>query len=164
MIGTVAIKEQQLKHGAFKTGTGKEITLILGSCRSVPYLNYLVQCNKNDRFTIYFIDPFNWNWDENNNRVDYEEVLLRLETNKELLDVIGSVKIFIHEYYSNAGMFNVFKDKKNIYEFGMNPDIDITIPNFNDVFILFRDIVSFDISIRKKAIQDYNVPAPQDKT
>jgi hypothetical protein len=39
----------------------------------------------------------------------------------------------------------------------MSPKTDICIPNWNDCFVLFGDIVSFDLDIRKKAIQDYNV-------
>lgn len=160
MINTISIKEEQLKLGCFHTGSGKENILIMGSCRSVPYINYFDKWNKENgnRFTIYFIDPFNWNWDYQDNRVDYQEALTKQETNDYLLNILKSIDIFIHEYYANAGMFNVFKDaEKNIYQFGLKPKMDICIPNFNDIFILTRDIVSFDVEIKKKSIQDYNV-------
>lgn len=160
MINTISIKEQQLKVGAFQTGSGKEKVLIMGSCRSVPYINYLDKWNKENgnRFTIYFIDPFNWNWDAEDRRIDYVFALQQQEKNQYLLDILRSIDIFIHEYYANAGMFNVFKDgEKNIYQFGLKPKIDICLPNFNDIFILTREIVSFDIEIKKMAIQDYNV-------
>jgi hypothetical protein len=146
MINTYDIKKQQLEQGAFKVGSGSENILIMGSCRSVPYLNYLNEVNKVDnKHTIYFIDPFNWNWDKKDNRVDYDEVLKTLETNKYLLDLFASTKIFIHEYYKNFGMFNTIEDgDKNIYEFGIKPEVDVCIPNFNDVFIMFNDLYTFD--------------------
>jgi hypothetical protein len=151
MINTLNIKQQQLTNGAFKVGSGSEVILIMGSCRSVPYLNYLNEYNKYNRFTIYFIDPFNWNWNMKDQFVDYEEAIKRLETDQNILKILSSVKIFIHEYYKNYGMFNTRKDgDKNIYEFGMKPEIDICIPNFNDLFILVNDIVKFDQDIRLK--------------
>jgi hypothetical protein len=155
MINTYDIKKQQLELGAFKVGSGSEAILLMGSCRSVPYLNYLNEANKDNRFTIYFIDPFNWNWDKKDNRVDYDVVLKTLETNSYLLSIISNTKIFIHEYYKNFGMFNTIEDgDKNIYEFGMNPEIDICIPNFNDVFIMFNDLFTFDTVIKEKVIND----------
>jgi len=160
MINTLQIKTAQLATGTYKTGSGSEVILIVGSCRSVPYLTYLNDWNNQNgnRFTIHFIDPFSWNWDMQENRVDYLQALAQQETNENLLNVLRSTTIFIHEYYANAGMFNCNKEsEKNIYQFGLNPLMDICIPNFNDIFILTRDIVSFDLNIRKMAIQDYNV-------
>lgn len=159
MINTVNIKQQQLTNTYFKTGSGPDSILIMGSCRVAPYVNYFNLWNEqnNNPFTIYTLDPFNWNWDIHDGRVDYIQALTNLETDKRILNMLSSIKIFIHEYYSNAGMFNVFKDSKNIYQYRMLPSIDICIPNFNDLFILFGDIVSFDTDIRKRAIQDYNV-------
>jgi hypothetical protein len=157
MINTYDIKKQQLEQGAFKVGSGPETMLIMGSCRSVPYLNYLNEVNKVDnKFSIYFIDPFNWNWDKKDNRVDYDQVLKTLETNKYLLDIISSTKIFIHEYYKNFGMFNTIEDgDKNIYDFGMKPEVDVCIPNFNDVFVMVNDLYQFDTEIKKKI--DYDI-------
>jgi hypothetical protein len=160
MINTIEIKQQQLEKGYYSIGNGVYKLLILGSCRAVPYVTYFNDYNKQftNTFTIYFIDPFNWNWDASGNRVDYIDALSKQESNKSLTDMLSSVDFFIHEYYANAGMFNVFKgSEKNIYQFGLNPRIDICLPNFNDIFILSREIVSFDVAIRKMAIQDYNV-------
>lgn len=160
MINTVQIKEQQFSTGSYSTGSGSKVILILGSCRAVPYLTYINDWNNQNgnRFTIHFIDPFNYNWDIAGGRVDYIAELTKQETNQRLLILLKTVDIFIHEYYGNAGMFNVFKDaEKNIYQFGLNPKLDITIPNYNDIFVLTREIVSFDMAIRKMAIQDYNV-------
>lgn len=158
MINTIHIKNAQ--YSVFRTGNAqsKEVILIIGSCRSVPYLNYLDHYNKKNanRFLIYFIDPFNYNWDKNENRVDMQQVITGLETDKNLLNIIGSVKIFIHEYYKNFGMFNTFKDgDKNIYQFGMKPEIDITVPNFHDVFLMFNDIAKFDNEIKAKLQNDF---------
>jgi hypothetical protein len=160
MISTYLIKQQQLKNGYFTIGTGQELILVMGSCRVAPYVEYFYQWNieNGNRFTICSIDPFNWNWDANDNRVDYMETLCKLETDERILNLLKSVDIFIHEYYANAGMFNCNKTaEKNIYQFGMTPKQDICIPNFNDYFILASDIISFDTEMRKIAIQDYNV-------
>jgi len=150
MINTVNIKQAQLRTGYFKTGTGPENVFIMGSCRVVNYVNYFAAM---PQFTVYSIDPFNWNWDVNDDRVDYIGALKHQETNQELLDMLAGCKIFIHEWYENAGMFNISK----IYDFGLKPEIDICIPNFNDLFILFKDIITFDSDMRKLAAQDFNV-------
>lgn len=160
MINTINTKEQQLKNGYFKIGSGSEIILIIGSCRSVPYCNYFNKWNmqNGNRFTICFIDPYNWCFDLQDNRVDLEAKINSLEDNEALIGLFNSTKYFIHEYYANFGMFNCDKNAdKNIYQFGLNPEVDICIPNWNGNFVLFADIVSFDIEIRKKAISDYNV-------
>ena len=160
MINTIEIKHQQFAKGSYSTGSGSEVILIVGSCRAVPYLTYLNDWNNQNgnRFTIHFIDPFNWNWDMKENRTDYEAELIKQETNQTLLETLSKTSIFIHEYYGNAEMFNCDKKaKKNIYQFGLSPKQDITLPNYNDIFVLTREIVSFDMEVRKLAIQDYNV-------
>ena len=160
MINTVNTKEQQLKNGYYSVGSGSELVLVIGSCRSVPYMNYFNKWNvqNNNRFTIFFIDPFNWHYDLQDNRVNIEEKINSLETDKAMLSLLKSAKYCIHEFYSNYGMFNFDKtENKNIYQFGLAPDVDICIPNWNNNFVLFGDIVSFDIDMRKKAISDYNV-------
>lgn len=156
MINTVQIKQQQLSKGFFTIGSGAEVILVLGSCRVVNYISYLQEINTDNRFTIHSLDPFNWNWDAKDRRVDYIKAIEVLETNPDMLKMLASVTIFIHEYYANFGMFNCDREnEKNIYQFGMKADIDICIPNFNDLFILFGDIVTFDERLRKMAIQDY---------
>jgi len=160
-IETWDIQQQQISDkGYFSVGTGSEVIFIMGSCRSVPYLNYLYLWNEQNgnRFTVCFADPFTFHWTKDGERVNYEEKLIELESNESLLAMLKSCKIFLHEYYENAGMFNVSKDKeKNIYQFGINPEITISIPAFNDIFILTADIVNFDTAIKYKATQDYNV-------
>lgn len=150
MINTINIKQQQLKNGFFITGSGPELVFIMGSCRVAPYVNYFAAM---PRFTVASIDPFNWNWNEKDDRVDYMEAITKMENHIWLRSMFSQCKIFIHEWYENAGMFNI----KNIYNYGLKPSIDICIPNFNDCFILAQDIVNFDADIRRKAMQDYNV-------
>lgn len=160
MIGTYAIKQQQLRNGYFQTGTGPLKILIMGSCRVAPLVDYYDQWNSqnNNQLTIYSIDPFNWNWNEKDERVDYLAALKTMETHEELLNMLKSVDVFCHEYYSNSGMFNVAKlADGNIYDFGLSPKHDICLPNWNDKFILVNDIVTFDTEIRKKVMQDMNV-------
>jgi hypothetical protein len=160
MINTINTKVEQLTNGYFKTGNGGEVILIVGSCRSIPYINYFLLFNKEygERFTIIFIDPYNWSFDLHDNRTNLHEVITSLEHHSELLEMLKSVKYYIHEYYTHFGMFCCDKNaEKNIYQFGLNPDIDICLPNFNDNFILFGDIVTFDAEARRKAMADYNV-------
>lgn len=159
MINTVHVKQEQLKNGSFKVGTGSEVILIIGSCRSIMYVNYLKMYNDmvGDKYTIHHLDPFNWNWDENENRIDYEAKIESLETNPYILDLLKSTKIYIHEYYNQFGMFNSSKENpKNIYQFGLSPEVDICVPNFNDIFIFFNDIVTFDKDMRELAQSDYH--------
>lgn len=160
MIGTYAIKQQQLRNGFFQTGTGPFKILIQGSCRVAPLVDYFNQWNaqNGNQLTIYSIDPFNCNWNEKDERVDYEAALKKWETDQRMLGMLASCDCFIHEYYKHAGMFNVDKgEENNIYKYGMNAKIDICIPNFNDYFILVNDILAFDSEMRKKVLQDMNV-------
>lgn len=163
MINTVVIKEQQLRNGYFESGSGSEKVLIMGSCRTAPYVFYLDEWNKgigNNRFTIYAIDPFNWHYHPlTNERVDIHEVIKGFETDDRMLNMFASVDVFIHEYYKNYGCFNIFKGDgdKNIYDYGMSPIIDIMIPSFNDVFILFNDHYKFDAQFRESANSDYKM-------
>lgn len=178
MINTVSIKSEQLTNGYFQDGSGEEKILLMGSCRVAPYLNYFHKWNEQNcnRFTIYSLDPFNFNWNVKDERTDFETALSKWETDERMLSMLKSVNIFIHEFYQNAGMFNTDRNKgKTIYDFGLSPSsnlipvydgskrhremrkMDICLPNFNDYFILFKDIVTFDLEIRKKVMQDINV-------
>lgn len=138
MIGTVETKKQQLDKGYFRVGDGPETLLLIGSCRSLPYLNYLDIWNKrHGRFTVTFIDPFYWNWNIRDERVPYEESINALETNSAILDLLASTNTYIHEFYRNYGMFNSSRDNtKNIYQFGLSPRLEICIPNFADYHVL----------------------------
>jgi len=160
MINTVQIKQAQLKRGYLTLGSGATTILVMGSCRVCNYVSYLDEWNRlnGDRFTIHTLDPFNFNWNENDERVDYEEALLLWEKDERLLAMIKEVDWFIHEFYQNSGIFNVNKDAgKSIYDFGMKPKLGICLPNLNDCFILSADIVNFDAEVRKKVLQDMNV-------
>lgn len=158
MINTYNVKQAQLKHGSFKVGSGKEIILLIGSCRSVMYLNYLDKWNKENgnRFTIHMIDPFNFCFHPVTDEIiDLEEKLLTLENNEYLLNLFKSTDWLIHEYYEHYGMFNMNKGKeKNIFQFGLNPKLEVCIPNFNNLFILFNDQLTFDEELKSLAKQD----------
>lgn len=167
-INTVTTKRQQLEMGYFKIGSGGTTILIIGSCRAVPYVVYLNKYNEqnNNPYTICFIDPFNFNYDLKDNRIDMQQKINSLETDLNILNLLRNTDIFIHEYYANFGMFNCDRwALKNIYQFGLGKInnlesaqfIDICIPNWNDCFVLFNDILSFDTEMKKKAIQDINV-------
>lgn len=155
MLTTIQIKPPQLAYGTYRTGTGPLTVLIMGSCRTIPYLNYFHFLNENNHFTIHFLDPFNWNWDAEDRRVDYMQAITKMESNPDLLNTLRSVKWFIHEHYQNFGMFNTDRsNQKNIYQFGINPELDLSIPNFHDVFILFHDFLKFNAELRAMAVED----------
>lgn len=160
MIGTYAIKMQQLANGFFQTGSGPYKILIQGSCRVAHLVDYFDQWNtaNGNQLTIYSIDPFGFNWNLKDERVDYEQALSAWEEDGQMLSMLASVDCYVHEFYKHSGMFNVAKDEpKNVYQFGMNPKVDICIPNWNDRFVLMNDILAFDTDMRKKVIQDVNV-------
>lgn len=138
MIGTIETKQQQLKDGYFRTGDGPEKMLIIGSCRAVPYLAYLDIWNKrHGRFTISFIDPCNWHWDSRDAWVNYEAAINAKEADPAMLKLLAETQIYIHEHYENYGMFNSSLDApKNIFQFGLNPQLNICIPNFHDYHLL----------------------------
>jgi len=138
MITTNDTKQQQLQKGYYETGTGRKQILILGSCRTVPYLTYLRRWNdhNNDQFTIRRIDPCDWAVDG--------IAINSLETDERILSVLRSCDYFIHEYLINYGMFNTDKTAdKNIYQFGIKDPIDTSFPNWNDHMILEKDYEAY---------------------
>lgn len=145
MISTIETKEAQLKNGFYQSGTGPQQILILGSCRTIPYLSYLMRYNEGkNQFTIRRIDPCDWTVEN----VD----LTTLEKDERILSVLKSADIFIHEHLESYGIFNTAAlSEKHIYQFGMNPQTDISIPNFHDHFILEKDYESCGI----KTPEDY---------
>lgn len=156
MINTVHIKAKLREVFTVDTPrtTPEEVILIVGSCRSVAYLNYLEFYNRTHGhpFRIHFIDPFDHNWDEHGNRVDFEQAINARETDPRLGAVLKSTSIYIHEFYKHFGMFNSSETaEKNIFQFGLKPKLNICIPNFNDLFILFNDLVKFDPDVRTAA-------------
>lgn len=106
-----------------------EIIFLQGSCRVNPYLNYLVDLNTD--YKIYCMHPY----------VYTQEQLIALEQNEKLREILENTTIFIKEYHANYGIFNTLdKHEKNIYQFGMRPFQDITLPAFNDHFVFVNDI------------------------
>lgn len=145
MYNTVSVKEQWRTVFCCGNPHATEVILILGSCRVVPYLNYLDHCNlvSGDRFKIYCIDPINYQVDAGGNKLDTAGLLKALETDEHFLSILRSVTVFIHEGLSSFGILNTLKEAEmNIYQFGMSPKHDINIPNFHDVFILFNDFAA----------------------
>jgi hypothetical protein len=143
VITTLDIKNQ--KYHAFKAGDPNGIpVLIQGSCRATPYLNYFNSIIPS-KYCLYFIDPFNFNWDENENISNLQQELIKQESNQFILSILPRIKIFIHEHYQSFGMFNTsLSSDKHIYQFGLYPDLDICLPNFHDHFILFKDFLLHD--------------------
>lgn len=149
---TQSIKAPHYTQGFFSTGTGPEVIVLLGSCRIVPYLNFLNYLNKDNRFTLVTVDVVNFSFDEHDKSVDGREFSKRFESSKPLLDVLRKCRIFIHEHTANYGMFNTDKAQENhIYKWGMNPEVDIGIPNFNNIFVMFQEYMDYDTELRNEA-------------
>lgn len=100
-------------------------------------------------YRIQFIDPWGYHWSEDGKDQDFEAALIRAESDERILTTLRDATIFIHEHYENAGMFNTSsKTEKTIYQFGMKPRLNITIPNFHDHWILGLEQVMFDQELR----------------
>lgn len=148
MIGTQETKRAQIANGYYQTGNGPLKILIVGSCRSLAYLNYLARWNamSGNGMTIRFIDPFNWHWDANENLVDLEAAITAMENHPGLRAALGETEIFLHEWYQYYGMFNTNKAAaKNIYQFGLAPRLDVCFPNFHDHFVLFQEQIDMNV-------------------
>lgn len=153
MISTITTKREQLTNGYFQVGSGPETILIVGSCRTLAYANYLNRWNlKNgNRFTIARIDPSDFLYNERNDIVDIEAAIRACEYDRRILDLLRSATIFIHEWYSYYSMFNTDKGaEKNIYQFGLAPKVDVCLPNFHDKFVLFTDLLHFDAELQTR--------------
>lgn len=164
MINTLSVKLAVLGKGALTIGSGPETILMIGSCRAVPYINYFNTINGNNRFTLHFIDPINWNWDQAGHPVNFKEAVDRQEQNPYVLAAIQKANWFIHEHFENYGIFNSSpKSDKNIYQFGLNVPAgqNLTIPNFHDVFILFQDYIDFRREMKAEARQGVSAALKQ---
>lgn len=152
MFDTLNTKKPHYENGFFSVGTGREVVVILGSCRVLQYLNYFQYLNTENRFTLVLIEVVNFSFDEQDNQVDGREFTKRFENNAALLGMLARCGVFIHEHTVSYGLFNTDRaQEKNIYQFGMAPEIDISIPNFNDIWMLFQEQVNFDVRIRELA-------------
>lgn len=154
MINTLTVKEAVLDKGALTIGSGPETILMIGSCRAVPYVNYFVDVNRNNRFTLHFIDPINWHWDIAGHQVNFEAAIDRQEQNPYVRSAIAKANWFIHEHFEHYGLFNSSqKSAKNIYQFGLNVPAghNLTMPNFHDVFIMFQDYINFRPEMKAEA-------------
>jgi hypothetical protein len=141
MLDTVNTKPSHYTDGCFRTGTGENVVVILGSCRIFPYVNYFNRWNEGrNEFTIVVINIVNFAFDQHDNHVNSDHFTVQFETNPVLLGMLKRCRIFIHEHAENFGMFNTCdKARKNIYQFGLNPEMDIAVPNFHDRFVLEND-------------------------
>ncbi len=141
MIDTTMTKGAMETQGFYQSGSGSEEILILGSCRTIAFLNYFVRWNDTigkNRFTIRRIDPCEWM------EVGIEPRVKAAETDPRTLLAIENCDIFIHEHLINYGCFNTDKEaEKNIYQFGLATNTDIGIPNWNDHLILKNDWVAY---------------------
>lgn len=152
---TIDEKAVQRAHGTCKVGSGPHTILLVGSCRIVPYLNAFHRLNRDNRFSIHMVNVVNFAFDLKGRQENPEETAARYENHPELLKVLKETKWFIHEHLEHYGMFNTDrKASKNIYQFGVLPECDVMIPNFHDLFVLFRDQLRYDAELRAQAQRD----------
>jgi len=156
MITTNIIEAFTKDNRFFSVGEGNETILIQGSCRVMAYANYLNEWNKShNRFKIYVILPYMFGTKENINS---------LENNPEFLQIIKDTKIYISEYIgyekpsfpvlpkaANLGILNYNQQMtENIYQFGMNPEIDVVLPAWDDHFVLWNDVLNFNADLKAR--------------
>lgn len=153
MITTNDIQRCAPVYSVYSEGPAKESILIVGSCRTVPYLNYLVRHNRmaGNPYRIQFVEPWGFHWNEAGEFQDFDKALLYAESDERILTAFRDATIFIHEFYKNAGMFNTSVDSpKNAYQFGLKPRVNVTIPNFHDNWILGLEQVMFNHDLRNR--------------
>ncbi len=140
MIDTVNTASAHYTDGCFRVGSGDHAVILHGSCRIMPYVNYFHRLNSGNRFTICVINIVNFSFDQHGRPVNVDVFTQRFESNPVLLEMVKRCRWFIHEHAENYGCFNTSKDSpRNIYQLGLQPEIDVSIPNFNDRFILEQD-------------------------
>lgn len=156
MINTVTVKPREGKVFTIGPDNADERILMVGSCRSVPYLNYLnrfITMNGGGPFRVQFIDPNDFHWDESGNQVDFDAALLGQEENQNVRRAISEATVYLHEWYESYGLFNCsLNAEKNIYQFGMRPRVNVCIPNFHDHFCLFNEQVAFNAEGARDAV------------
>jgi len=163
LITTNLISDFAKDNRFYSCGTGNETLLIQGSCRVLAYANYLNMWNQlYNRFKIYIVMPYTFK---------DKETINNLETNAEFLDIIKNTKVYISEYIglerpklpvttkiSDLGILNVSQlMSKNIYQFGLNPEIDIILPSWDNHFVMVNDIFAFDKEIKQRYDSGENI-------
>jgi hypothetical protein len=143
MFDTVNTQSTHYTDGCFRAGSGERVVVIHGSCRIMPYVNYLNRLNSDNRFTLCVINIVNFAFDRHGNSVNTDAFTQQFEGNPVLLDMMKRCRWFIHEHAENFGCFNTSKAaSKNLFQLGLQPELEVCIPNFNDRFILERDYAS----------------------
>lgn len=155
MLNTVNTSADHYTKGYHSSGSGPTKILILGSCRVVPYVNYFNWLNAGNRFTVNLVNVVNFYFDITGKQLDQERLLQQLTGRKELESMIASTDWFIHEHTESFGMLNTDRNQPvNIYQHGMKAGIDIAIPNFNNIFILFQEMMDFNPALKARAKAD----------
>lgn len=148
MIDTILTRRAQIQNGYFQSGSGPTEILIVGSCRTIAFLNYLIRWNDGEgknQFTIRRIDPCDWHFNEQGEMIDIRPALATAETDPRILSVLKSSTIFLHEHFANYDIFNTDRSaERHIYQLGVNAATDISIPNWHDTFVLYNDFMDFN--------------------
>lgn len=121
-------------------GAGKRIVLI-GSCRIVPFLNYLRVYNSlnGDPFELGCFNPVEM-WTGPGNEVSDG-------VNNILKDYrLGETDFLVCEHVQYCGVLNTVRSsEQNIFDsLGCNPAVEIRLPNFNDMHIFDLETAMHD--------------------
>ncbi len=154
MLDTVNTKAQHYTDGGYRVGSGDEVIILLGSCRIMPFANYLNRLNTDNRFTIFVIYVVNFTVDANDNPTDCEAQIERLRDNQVFREMVYRCKWFIHEHVENYHLLNTSRESPmSIFRLGMAPVLNICIPNWNDHFILENDYLDCGVPLPDNYIQ-----------
>lgn len=156
MFNTVNTQGSHFDKGFWSTGTGAIKVLIVGSCRVLPYVNYFHYLNDGNRFTINLVNVVNFYYDRQGKELDTKTATAAFEGNPETLKMLKETNWFLHEHSENFGMMNTSRDcPKNLYQFGLNPQVDAGIPNLHCIHVMAQEYVDFDAKIKAWAKADY---------
>jgi hypothetical protein len=91
----------------------------------IPYINYINESTQ--KYKILYLRA-------------YGQDSTKAQSNQVLHRILKSVKIFIYEHSQNIGVLNADPSQpQNLFQIGLQPELSIQIPSFNDIFILFND-------------------------
>lgn len=129
------------KQFAFGNSQGKQTVVLIGSCRIVPFLNYLRVYNElnGHPFQLLCFNPVEM-WQGPGHEVS-EGVNKVMEGYK-----FGRVDYLLCEHVQRCGVINTFcMSQENIFDsLGCRPKVEIRLPNWNDMHIFDAETAMHD--------------------
>ena len=139
VLGTPDLRiayDQNVFHFTNNARLGSTTVVIIGSCRVVPFLNYLRLWNalNENKLHIICLNPIEM-WAGVGTEV-IDGVNQKLQNYQ-----LGDVDYLICEHLQDCGMINTVRtSSQNVYEsLGCRPKVEIRLPNWNDMHIFDQE-------------------------